>query len=90
MKTPTTDQIRDHIDSGATGEKVAMPDPAAAPLGTDAEAGGSPPTQAERALEAKNLPVEPEARARPSGALLYGALIVAVGAILVLVFLAAQ
>ena len=52
-QVPTTDQIRHAIDSGATGEKVAHPDPAAAPFGTDAEAGGNPPTIAERAIEAK-------------------------------------
>jgi hypothetical protein len=28
------------IDRGETGDKIAAPDPAAAPLGTDAEAGG--------------------------------------------------
>ena len=29
------------IDAGKTGDKVPWPDPAAAPLGTDAEAGGA-------------------------------------------------
>jgi hypothetical protein len=38
----TTDQLRDDIDKGRTGEKVCFPDPAAAPLGTDDEAAGSP------------------------------------------------
>lgn len=42
-----TDQLRDEIDSGRTQDKVAHPDPAAAPLGTDAEAGGVPPTREE-------------------------------------------
>ena len=55
-KAPTTDQIRADIDSGATGEKVGFPDPAAAPLGTDAEAGGTPPTAAERKLAAASQP----------------------------------
>jgi len=49
---PTTDQIRHAIDSGATGEKVGFPDPAAAPLGTDGEAGGNALTPAERDMEA--------------------------------------
>jgi hypothetical protein len=44
---PNSSHLRDAIDSGATGGKVAAPDPAAAPLGTDAEAGGHPPTEAE-------------------------------------------
>jgi len=34
-------QVRDRIDRGETGDKIAVEDPATAPLGTDAEAGGS-------------------------------------------------
>lgn len=41
---PTTAQLRDDIDSGRTGGKVAAFDPAAAPLGTDEEAAGTPPS----------------------------------------------
>jgi hypothetical protein len=36
------DQLRDDIDRGRTGDKVANPDPSAAPLGTDEEAAGTP------------------------------------------------
>jgi hypothetical protein len=43
-EAPTAAQLRDDIDSGRTGDKVAHSDPAAAPLGTDDEAAGSPPT----------------------------------------------
>ena len=39
----TTDRLRADIDSGRTGDKVAARDPAAAPLGTDDEAAGTPP-----------------------------------------------
>jgi hypothetical protein len=35
-------QLRADIDSGETGDKIPFPDPAAAPLGTDDEAGGAP------------------------------------------------
>jgi hypothetical protein len=35
-------QVRDRIDRGETGDKVAVADPAVAPLGTDAEAAGTP------------------------------------------------
>lgn len=35
-------RLRDDIDRGATGEKIPFSDPAAVPLGTDAEAGGTP------------------------------------------------
>jgi len=44
------DRLRDSIDHGGTGDKVDYPDPAAAPLGTDAEAGGFPPAPEEVAL----------------------------------------
>lgn len=42
----TTEQLRHDIDSGLTGDKVAASDPAAAPLGTDDEAAGTPPSAA--------------------------------------------
>jgi hypothetical protein len=40
VKMVTGEQLRADIDAGRTGDKVAFPDPAVAPLGTDAEAGG--------------------------------------------------
>jgi hypothetical protein len=40
----TVDKLRTDIDSGRTGDKVPAVDPAAAPLGTDDEAAGFPPT----------------------------------------------
>jgi hypothetical protein len=40
----TTAQLKADIDSGATGDKVAVFDPGAAPLGTGAEAAGTPMT----------------------------------------------
>jgi hypothetical protein len=45
MTNPTRaypDQLRHDIDCGRTCDKVAFPDPAAAPLGTDEEAAGTP------------------------------------------------
>ncbi len=39
-----TAQLRQAIDSGATGDKAGMLDPASSPLGTDAEASGVSPT----------------------------------------------
>src|SRR3954451_12083318 len=41
----TTDRLRSDIDRGLTGDKVSASDPAAAPLGTDDEAAGYPPTE---------------------------------------------
>ena len=40
----TTDLLRHRIDRGMAGDKKGFPDPAAAPLGTDDEAAGTPPT----------------------------------------------
>jgi hypothetical protein len=89
MQTPTSDQLRDRIDSGSTGEKVSMPDPAAAPLGTDAEAGGAPPTAAERSLAAEQGAGAGGAeRHRPPGIAIYlsllGSVAIAVAVIVVL------
>jgi hypothetical protein len=39
----TVAQLRQDIDSGATGDKVPVLDPATSPLGTDDEAAGAPP-----------------------------------------------
>ncbi len=46
----TLEQLRADIDSGRTGDKVSAPDPAMAPLGTDNEAAGTPPSPAAIAL----------------------------------------
>jgi hypothetical protein len=51
---PTSAQLRGDIDRGETGDKTPGVDPAAAPMETDAEAGGSPPTPAEVA-QARDL-----------------------------------
>jgi hypothetical protein len=47
------------IDRGVTGDKVPGSDPAAAPLGTDDEAAGTPPTRREIDLEARSRTVLP-------------------------------
>jgi hypothetical protein len=84
---PTTDQLRDAIDSGKTGEKVAHLDPAAAPLGTDAEAGGNTPTLVERKMESL-AQVEQPVSVPPNGIAIYLGLIalVAVAIFLILSF----
>lgn len=81
----TSAQLRNDIDSGRTGDKVAGFDPAAAPLGTDAEAGGTPDDPAliaqDRLAECAGRPLSaranaatpalsPDARAPPQGYLL--------------------
>jgi hypothetical protein len=50
---PSTDMVRIQIDRGLDGDKIDHPDPATAPLGTDAEAAGATPTQEERAMAAR-------------------------------------
>src|SRR5215204_6667022 len=42
---PTAAQLKGDIDSGRTGDKVGVFDPALAPLGTDDEAAGAPPSR---------------------------------------------
>ena len=51
------DQLRSDIDHGRTGDKVAFPDPAAAPLGTDDEAAGAapPPSSPARAMDEERV-----------------------------------
>jgi hypothetical protein len=57
----TTEQLRIAIDQGTAGDKVDVADPAAAPLGTDDEAGGTPNSTAQVRAAAAH-----EVRARPS------------------------
>jgi hypothetical protein len=83
-QVPTTEQIRDAIDSGATGEKVGHPDPAAAPLGTDAEASGNSPTRTERQLEVDSQVVHAET-VRPDGRLVYFGLVALVTGAMLLI-----
>ena len=83
-RTPTTDQIRNAIDRGATGEKVAYLDPAAAPLGTDAEAGGHPPTKQERALDARSRTLNHE-RQPVNGVPIYLAMLALVAAAILII-----
>ena len=64
-------QARAQIDRGETGDKIAAPDPAAAPLGTDAEAGGAATEAADIArsarLQMQGTPAHSAAQApRPS------------------------
>jgi hypothetical protein len=79
-------QLRQDIDSGATGDKVPVLDPAMAPLGTDDEAAGVPPSpemvaavrQAERAE--RRSPLDPtDNQSDPRGLRLIGGLVLAVG-----------
>jgi hypothetical protein len=63
----TPSQLKEDIDSGRTRDKVAVFDPAAAPLGTDEEAAGTPTPgwaiEAERRRRAGN----PDPNAQANG-----------------------
>jgi hypothetical protein len=61
-KGGTTDELRVYIDSGLTGDKVDWPDSAMAPLGTDDEAAGMPPSR-----ERVELALRQELSRRPGG-----------------------
>lgn len=50
----STSKLRHAIDSARTRDKIAFEDPAASPLGTDDEAGGSPPTRLDVATAARH------------------------------------
>ncbi|WYK04615.1 hypothetical protein DWF04_000865 [Cereibacter sphaeroides f. sp. denitrificans] len=61
----TTDRLRHDIDRGGAADKVSFMDPAAAPLGTDDEAAGTPPSpeQIARAREMEARPTDRSANA---------------------------
>lgn len=62
--TANAAQLKREIESGAHGDKVAYPDPGAAPLGTDDEAAGTP-ADAERERIALARRSAPDAQAKP-------------------------
>jgi len=68
----TAEQLRDDIDSGRTGDKVCAPDPTVAPLGTDDEAAGYPPSPEAialaRKLENRRLPDQVRGRGAAAAA----------------------
>lgn len=69
MATPRpadVDRLRVDIDRGRTGDKVNNPDPAAAPLGADDEAAGTPVTR-ERLDTAARQPL-PDQQGEPPAA----------------------
>jgi hypothetical protein len=82
----TTEQLRADIDSGRTGDTVATIDTAAAPLGTDDEAAGTPPTARAIALarshEVKYAHDRGDQR-KASAALVYTAVLAVIATLLV-------
>ncbi|GGG25596.1 hypothetical protein [Chelatococcus composti] len=88
MKAPSDDpaavaRLRHDVDLGRTRDKVAFPDPAAAPLGTDDEAAGTPATTAELHMENEALPPPPSRPPDSRRAILVGASIAAAAAVVI-------
>ncbi len=86
-KAPTAAQLKEAIDRGAAADKVDFLDPAASPLGTDAEVGGAAPTPGELASAYKQEIVGKPAPAPESPTLLAVAVFVAFIAITAVVSL---
>lgn len=92
---PTAAQVRQGIDRGKGSDKVAFPDPAAAPLGTDDEAAGHPvsPDQAAAALAAEtrsrpDLPqTAPDLTQRDPGTTRFAVVLAVLGVVLVIAVL---
>jgi hypothetical protein len=83
----TIEQLRRDIDSGRTGSKVDFPDPAAAPLGTDYEAAGNPPSPAEvniaRQHEVEDAPISTDPQGLGTGAYIYAGVLAIIIAALI-------
>ena len=78
----TIDELRADIDAGRTRDKIAGTDPAAAPLGTDEEAAGTPIAAAEVAT-ARRREVRGRARTNEDGGVLFYVTAIAVIAIVI-------
>ncbi|MGE5537011.1 MAG: hypothetical protein ACM30I_00215 [Gemmatimonas sp.] len=79
-------RLRAKIDAGRTGDKVPAMDPAAAPLGTDAEAAGTPLPEDASARRRSNPAAESgyggDPRSLVSGTVLAVACLAAVGVLI--------
>ena len=80
---PTVDRLGVDISRGKSGDKVDFPDPAAAPLGTDAEAAGTPPTREERQMETDARPTTKPKREPIAGASMFFGLVILIIAIVI-------
>ncbi|MDO9442400.1 MAG: hypothetical protein Q7T73_16050 [Beijerinckiaceae bacterium] len=83
--------LRADIDSGRTGDKIDHSDPAAAPLGTDDEAGGAPPSAAamSRARQYETTRAAPHVEPQGRGRWVY-AIVIACVIVILAAFAAVQ
>ena len=58
----TAAMLKDDISSGRTGDKTGLPDPGAAPLGTGAEAAGTPTSREQMATARRQETKRPDER----------------------------
>jgi hypothetical protein len=83
----TTDRLRSDIDSGRTGDKVPANDPAAAPLGTDDEAAGTPPSRGAvdlaRQHEVTRAPQAKQEDQRFGSVMVFGAIVAGLAVLLI-------
>jgi hypothetical protein len=79
----TPERLRADIDSGRTRDKIPVSDPAAAPLGTDEEAAGTPVSKERVALARSQEVVGEPPEETKGGALVYVAMLASVAIVIV-------
>jgi hypothetical protein len=80
--------MRHDISRGKAGDKVDHPDPSAAPLGTDDEAAGRPPSLEERRIAASTASSNSQGKRAFGAGSVYAAIVIAIFAIVVAAALA--
>jgi len=78
---PTADRMRHDISRGLSGDKVNHPDPAAAPLGTDDEAAGHPPSSDELRIAAATALSTPPKKGTSGVVSFYVAILIAIAVV---------
>jgi hypothetical protein len=81
-----TEMLRSAIDQGRSGSKVRGADPAAAPIGADDEAAGTPPQVHQVDAAMSHESTDPKPKRRYGALILYVLAIVIIGAIMVAAF----
>jgi hypothetical protein len=82
-EAPTSAKLKHDIDRGRGGDKIDAIDPAAAPLGTDDEAAGTPPTRRELEMAHRSEIGSRSSGHRGSdwGVLIYIAMVIAIACV---------
>ena len=88
MPGETAERLRADIDAGYTGDKVPASDPAMAPLGTDEEAAGSPPSAEAVAQARRHETSTPVSQPQPRKGLGYAWVLISITIIFAVVIVA--